>query len=150
MLGTAVDLTTSVTGVFTKPISEYRQDRDGRAYEDASAEVSRNAEHASNSTSKSENATSVICPPSAGSDCKGISAGRMTGSSAMSLVGFVPKALKGMTVDIPLALTEGLRACLDTMVTPQLLLRYYLGGTSTPGLVGAQLVKRDGISLVTV
>ncbi|EEY18375.1 conserved hypothetical protein [Verticillium alfalfae VaMs.102] len=37
-------------------------------------------------------------------------AGKMVGASAKSIGGIAPTALKGMVVDIPLALTEGLRA----------------------------------------
>jgi hypothetical protein len=40
---------------------------------------------------------------------KGISAGQLAGASGKSLAMFAPKALKGMTADIPLALTEGLK-----------------------------------------
>lgn len=40
---------------------------------------------------------------------KPISAGQLAGASGKSIAMFAPKALKGMTVDIPLALTDGLK-----------------------------------------
>jgi hypothetical protein len=40
---------------------------------------------------------------------KPISVGKLAGASGMSIATFAPKAIKGMMVDIPLALTEGLK-----------------------------------------
>ncbi|KAH7349176.1 hypothetical protein BKA66DRAFT_447158 [Pyrenochaeta sp. MPI-SDFR-AT-0127] len=115
VLGTAVDLTTSVTGVFTKPITEYRDDRDRRAYEESNAEALETDKAKSDQTSqaKSEsksNGASVLTSGSGTiSKRKAISAGQLAGASGLSIAKFAPKALKGMTVDIPLALTEGLK-----------------------------------------
>ncbi|KAK7177329.1 UDP-glucose,sterol transferase [Paraphaeosphaeria sporulosa] len=95
VLGTAVDLTTSVTGVFTKPITEYRDDRDRRAYEQANMEALEAANNKAHSAGPSES--------------KSDDASRLAGASGMSIAMFAPKALKGMTVDIPLAPAEGLK-----------------------------------------
>jgi hypothetical protein len=97
-----VDLTTSVTGVFTKPYTEYRDDRDRRAYEESNTEalveISDQRKLASDTASVH---SSVKRKP--------VSAGQMAGASGKSIAMFAPKALKGMTVDIPMALTDGLK-----------------------------------------
>lgn len=113
VVGTAVDLTTSVTGVFTKPITEYRDDRDRREYEESRAESSKVASTNKDSTDATPSRSSTVSAISATSDPtskrKGVSAGHLAGASGKSIAMFAPKALKGMMADIPLALTEGLK-----------------------------------------
>ncbi|KAH7138489.1 hypothetical protein B0J11DRAFT_16631 [Dendryphion nanum] len=112
VLGTAVDLTTSVTGVFTKPMTEYRDDRKRRAYEESKAESSKSAKEKDDITNEdksNDDGSSVKMGTSDTSTKKKMSAGQLAGASGMSIAMFAPKALKGMTVDIPLALTDGLK-----------------------------------------
>jgi hypothetical protein len=104
VLSTAVDLGTSVTGVFTKPYTEYRDDRDRRAYEESNREALEAVVPTNGHKIESE---SVSIRSS--TKRKPISAGQLAGASGMSIAMFAPKALKGMTVDIPLALTDGLK-----------------------------------------
>lgn len=108
VLSTAVDLGTSVTGIFTEPYTEYRDDRDRRAYDESTMSASRAAKHQTDTTSehgKITNSSSVISVTKR----KPISAGQMASASGKSIAMFAPKALKGMTVDIPLAITDGLK-----------------------------------------
>ncbi|KAF2621128.1 glycosyltransferase family 1 protein [Macroventuria anomochaeta] len=109
VLSTAVDLTSGVTGLFTKPITEYRDDRDRRAYEESNAESSKAANTKNNPTKSNSDSASVMTSASGTKKREPISAGRLAGASGMSIAMAAPKALKGMTVDIPLALTEGLK-----------------------------------------
>lgn len=115
MMATATDLTGSVTGVFTKPVEEWRYDRRQRVgalrKQSNSATVHRHR--------KGELGGGIPEPhTSAESEPAGINrsthqgslAGRMAGASAKSIGNFVPTALKGMMVDVPLAITEGLRS----------------------------------------
>ncbi|XPS77336.1 hypothetical protein M3J09_009362 [Ascochyta lentis] len=107
-LGTAVDLGSSVTGVFTKPYTEYRDDRDRRAYEESNIEALKVANIDTKTADKGKvDSDDPSIHPS--TRRKPISAGRLAGASGMSIAMFAPKALKGMTVDIPLALTDGLK-----------------------------------------
>lgn len=105
VLGTAVDLGTSVTGVFTKPYTEYRDDRDRRAYEESTTSANRSHGKPSDEQNNSSDGDSV----SSATRRKPVSAGQMASASGQSLAMFAPKALKGMTVDIPLAITDGLK-----------------------------------------
>lgn len=107
-MSTAVDLGTSVTGIFTKPYTEYRDDRDRRAYEDSTLEAS-NASAGQNVTVTENKETSDGFSIHSATRRKPISAGQLAGASGMSIAMFAPKALKGMTVDLPLALTDGLK-----------------------------------------
>ncbi|KAL1794573.1 hypothetical protein ACET3X_006389 [Alternaria dauci] len=113
VLGTSVELASCVTGIFTKPITEYRDDRDWRAYEDAKLEAAEASSSSANRTNKSEllsdSASAVSSTNSVVAKRKPISAGQLAGASGASIAMFAPKALKGMTVDIPLAITDGLK-----------------------------------------
>jgi hypothetical protein len=108
VLSTAVDLGTSVTGIFTKPYTEYRDDRDRRAYEESTMEASKASKAQAAPVKNTENMSDTSSTRSE-TKRKPISAGRLAGASGMSIAMFAPKALKGMTVDIPLALTDGLK-----------------------------------------
>jgi hypothetical protein len=110
-LGTAIDLGTSVTGIFTKPYTEYRDDRDRRAYE----ESIREAPSASDSVDVSAKHNQVTPDSSSvhsatlATKRKPISAGQMAGASGKSFAMFAPKATKAMLADIPMAITDGLK-----------------------------------------
>lgn len=102
-----------MSGVFTKPITEYRDDRDRRAYEESNARTSETAKTKNDETveldSNPDCASDLTSASGAKSQRKAVSAGHLAGASGMSIAMFAPRALKGMTVDIPLALTEGLK-----------------------------------------
>ncbi|KAM0645103.1 hypothetical protein ACHAQF_001067 [Verticillium nonalfalfae] len=100
VMGTAVDMTGSITGMVTKPVDEYKAHQYRKEQERKRlAAASDTASVKSAATDRSASATKS---PSL--------AGKMVGASAKSIGGIAPTALKGMVVDIPLALTEGLRA----------------------------------------
>ncbi|KAI9371602.1 UDP-Glycosyltransferase/glycogen phosphorylase [Aspergillus egyptiacus] len=125
VMGTATDLAASVLGTFYKPAQELRDHYESRK--------GCPSDSISNQTAKQSTGNPSVKDPPAnqlpqrigthGSDIstetatlkarpdhgRGGLVGRMAGASAKSLGSFVPTALKGMTVDIPLALTEGLR-----------------------------------------
>ncbi|CAN9376993.1 unnamed protein product [Alternaria alternata] len=113
VLATSVDLASCVTGVFTKPITEYRDDRDRRAYEESKLEASgasnTSANHIDQSAPMSDSASAETSASSVVPKRKAISAGQLAGASGASIGMFAPKALKGMMVDIPLAITDGLK-----------------------------------------
>lgn len=107
VLSTAFDLGTSVTNVFTKPYTEYRDDRDWREYQESTQETS-SAASVLNVPAKESGGSSFHSATSA-TKRKPISAGRMAGASGKSIAMSAPKATKGMLVDIPMALTDGLK-----------------------------------------
>ncbi|CAH0027346.1 unnamed protein product [Clonostachys rhizophaga] len=107
VMGTATDMAGSVTGMVTKPIEEYRdaqrrwaresqrrQDRD-----DAADQANRSSGDRSMSSAGQQ---AQMKQPSV--------VGKMVAASAKSIGGIAPTATKGMLVDFPLALTEGLRS----------------------------------------
>ena len=108
VLSTAVDLGTSVTGIFTRPYTEYRHDRDRHAYEESKLSASQ-ATRSEVSPSNERDKTTDISNLSSATKRKPVSAGQMAGASGKSLMMFAPKAVKGMTFDIPLAFADGLK-----------------------------------------
>ncbi|KAF3037671.1 hypothetical protein E8E12_007149 [Didymella heteroderae] len=107
VMSTAVDLGTSVTGIFTKPYTDYRNDRDWRAYQDCIRDIS-SASNSLGLPAKDSDNSSIHSATSA-TKRKPVSAGQMAGASGKSIAMFAPKATKGMLVDIPMALTDGLK-----------------------------------------
>lgn len=128
---TTTDLTSSLLGTFYKPVQEYQnhherckdQSRVSRSSQ-ASLPATGNSSvrSISKDSEKGKGAAGTGVDSSNNSTLTGGSTskqqseqgggklfGRMAGASAKSLGSFAPTALKGMTVDIPLALTEGLR-----------------------------------------
>ena len=130
-MGTTTDLTASILGLFYKPFEEYQDYQVSHRERPLSSTSSQAAKrpisssstgnralqttneeadyrlNPTNSIFSTANASSVSeRPPSRHG--AGL-AGRMAGASMKSLANFVPTALKGMTVDIPLAMTEGMR-----------------------------------------
>lgn len=104
VMATAVDMTGSITGMVTKPIEEYRdeQRRRARDHELQSRGLAAVSDERSSAASVKSSESSTEKRPSL--------AGKMAGASAKSIGLLGPSAAKGMLVDIPLALTEGLRA----------------------------------------
>ncbi|KAL2006865.1 hypothetical protein VTN00DRAFT_9533 [Thermoascus crustaceus] len=129
VMGTATDLTASILGTFYKPVQELQHYHESRKDRPSSSMSSRSTQRFASDLSAANMSTNHEELPyrtgAASSNCSTKSAastlkspsghgggrlfGRMAGASAKSLGAFVPTALKGMTVDIPLALTEGLR-----------------------------------------
>ncbi|KAL2846895.1 UDP-Glycosyltransferase/glycogen phosphorylase [Aspergillus pseudoustus] len=136
VMRTATDLTGSLLGTFYKPVQVYQDHHERR--KDQRPSSSRTSSQAfshrptsSSSSSSSDMSTSKNLEKGkttagAGVGAEGSSSdttkprskqdggggklfARMAGASAKSLGSFAPTALKGMTVDIPLAMTEGLR-----------------------------------------
>lgn len=104
-------MTGSITGMITKPIETYQDERRRRAWEVekqrrdmAGGEISRDTPF--------DDRLSVISNTSGKStgEKKSSMAGRMVGASAKSVGMIGTAATKGMLVDIPLAITEGMRS----------------------------------------
>ncbi|KAE8391649.1 hypothetical protein BDV23DRAFT_182237 [Aspergillus alliaceus] len=128
-MATTTDLTTSILVTFYKPIQEfqdYHERRKDRPSSSRSHQALQWPERKLSVRSMSTNdemeplglnsANSIGSITTTASDFKNRSDlgggrlfGRMAGASAKSLGSFVPTALKGLAVDIPLALTEGFR-----------------------------------------
>jgi hypothetical protein len=122
-MGTTTELLDSVLGTFYKPFEEYKNyqvsHRDQPLVSASSQAVQRPTTSSTDKRSLkpsqegADDAKSIVTMESTSSASsrshRARLAGRMAGSSAKSLANFVPTALKGMTVDIPLAMTEGLR-----------------------------------------
>jgi UDP:flavonoid glycosyltransferase YjiC (YdhE family) len=123
LMGTTTELLDSVLGTFYKPFEEYKNyqvsHRDQPLVSASSQAVQRPTTSSTDKRSLkpsqegADDAKSIVTMESTSSASsrshRARLAGRMAGSSAKSLANFVPTALKGMTVDIPLAMTEGLR-----------------------------------------
>lgn len=119
---TTIDLTGSLLGTFYRPVQEYQYYHRGHKDRHSSS-MSIQASHMPTSSSSVESTPTNIVKEKVAADAgpgssntkpqsdqgRGKLFARMAGASAKSLGSFVPTALKGMTVDIPLALTEGLR-----------------------------------------
>lgn len=111
-MSTAVDMGGCVTGMVSKPIWEYHEEkrRQARAEQLQEFVESRRkplsdvtSERASVRTGRSSKyRRDAHKHPSAGA--------KAAAAGAKSIASIAPRALKGMTSDIPLALTEGLRA----------------------------------------
>ncbi|EJP63533.1 sterol glucosyltransferase [Beauveria bassiana ARSEF 2860] len=120
VMATTVDLTGSVTGIFTKPVKEWRNDRRQRArdLQNLESENSSSVMHHGHSQDQKgqtsldgrSSSDSNLAASTKFSKKQGSLAGRMAGASAKSIGNFAPTALKGMLVDIPLAITEGLNS----------------------------------------
>lgn len=99
--------------MFTKPITEYRDDRDRRIYEQSNVESSKIGDKKNDprteSAAKPDDASTTTHESDTSSQRKAVSVGHLAGASGKSIAMFAPRALKGMTVDIPLAFTEGLK-----------------------------------------
>ncbi|KAJ5813241.1 hypothetical protein N7447_010264 [Penicillium robsamsonii] len=122
IMSTTTELLDSVLGVFYKPFEEYKDYQVShrvRPLTSASSQVMHRPTSSSIgncSLQKTQQgagdtkSTVSIESTSSGSEYhRARLVGRMAGASVKSLANFVPTALKGMTVDIPLAMTEGMR-----------------------------------------
>jgi hypothetical protein len=119
-MATAVDMTDSITGMVTKPVEEYRHGRRRRERERKREQSAQNSSHAPPQTnnpraSPTPSQTSSTIGTTSTDDCSTKQthrslAGTAAVASAKSISMIAPIAAKGMLVDIPLAITEGLRA----------------------------------------
>ncbi|KAM5341552.1 hypothetical protein ACJ41O_014583 [Fusarium nematophilum] len=112
VMATATGMAGSITGIVTKPVEEYRDEQQRRARElkrtQAQAPATMQEKAGDSGASIADRASGDSARPR--SEHSGSLAGRMAASSAKSIGKVGPTALKGMVVDIPLALTEGLKA----------------------------------------
>ncbi|KAI6758011.1 hypothetical protein HG531_003836 [Fusarium graminearum] len=106
VMATATDMATGITGIVTRPVDEYRYEQHLRNLELKQAQVQNQSSDGKTSLS-SRPSSDTLRPSTARSHSL---AGRMAGASAKSIGMIGPAALKGMMVDIPLALTEGLKS----------------------------------------
>ena len=107
-MATTMDLTGCITGMVTKPVQAYgderrRQDRADKL--DAMIDSQRLAEP----DHKSSSASIRTGPSGRSRESRTSPGGQAALASVKSIGNFAPTALKGMTVDIPMAITEGLR-----------------------------------------
>ncbi|OJJ01775.1 hypothetical protein ASPVEDRAFT_71789 [Aspergillus versicolor CBS 583.65] len=122
LIRTTTDLTGSLLGTFYKPVQEYQdyhEHRKDQRVSSRSSQVSHRPTSSASFGSTSKDLEKEKVAAGAGTESSnttprsnqggGRLVARVAGASAKSLGSFVPTALKGMTVDIPLALTEGLR-----------------------------------------
>lgn len=120
VIATTTELAGSVTGVFTKPVEEYRNVRQQRARElkrlaaQSPATTSQASYHETGgSTHNIGGRISTDSSPARSTKSPYHShsiVGKMAGASAKSIASFAPTALKGMVADIPLAITEGMKS----------------------------------------
>lgn len=111
IMATTFDMTGSITGMVTKPIEEYQNEKrrrvrqmeneesdggSGRVIGDEFLDDRLSVTPGSSGKSKGKNKSSM--------------AGQVMGASAKSVGMIGPTAAKGMLVDIPLAITEGMRS----------------------------------------
>ncbi|KAF2021850.1 glycosyltransferase family 1 protein [Aaosphaeria arxii CBS 175.79] len=107
---TSYDMATSITGMVTKPVERVQYEQRRRAREGAAAASDTSQNHSQPSMHSSR--TSIHSADSANSKPTSSDRPSRTGTalkaSAKSIGGIVPVATKGMLVDIPLAITDGL------------------------------------------
>ncbi|SCV51610.1 probable sterol glucosyltransferase [Fusarium fujikuroi] len=112
VMATATGMVGNITGIFTKPIEEYRDDHKRRAGE-LKYTQGRGSPYLQERSSDKDHisverlSNDSVRPRSAHS---GHLAGRMAGASAKSAGKIGQTATKGMLVDFPLAITEGLKS----------------------------------------
>lgn len=105
-MATTVDMTGSITGMVTKPIGKYHDEKQRRARE------LHNGSGAVSQDGTLDDRLSITSANSGNSKGKERSsmAGQVVGASAKSVGMIGTTAAKGMLVDIPLAITEGMRS----------------------------------------
>jgi hypothetical protein len=108
LTGTLVDITGCLTGMVTEPIRVYGEERRQQAQNSASSAslISRQLEESD--TPKSSSASMHTVNSMKSRDKRPSAGGKAAMASAKSLAWLAPKAIKGVTLDMPLALAEGL------------------------------------------
>ncbi|KAH6691488.1 hypothetical protein F5X68DRAFT_267652 [Plectosphaerella plurivora] len=111
VMATAVDMADSITGMVTKPVEEYHYEKRRRERaQKREAHASGSATPRSSVGGQQDTDKLSVTGSEHGSKKQGSMAGKVAGASAKSIGMLGPTAAKGMLVDIPLAITEGLRA----------------------------------------
>ncbi|KAH6840590.1 hypothetical protein B0I37DRAFT_347054 [Chaetomium sp. MPI-CAGE-AT-0009] len=115
VMATAVDMTDSITGLVTKPVDEYRQELRRREREQK-RELTRQGTRSDDtlgvdgrSSPAGSHTSGVASTDDSGKRNPRSMAGTVAGASAKSIGMLAPTAAKGMLVDIPLAITEGMK-----------------------------------------
>ncbi|SPJ82351.1 probable sterol glucosyltransferase [Fusarium torulosum] len=106
VIGTATGVAGSFTGIVTKPVEEYREEHKRRVGELKESQSQTGLDDRGSASPDNLSATSTR--PGGGSS--GALAGKMAAASAKSVGKIAQTATKGMLVDFPLALAEGLRS----------------------------------------
>ena len=112
VMSTAVDMADSVTGMVTKPVDEYKHEQ-RRRERDQKRQISRQRNHHESFDKNGRTASRLSKAASMddlGKRMPRSIAGTVAGASAKSISMLAPTAAKGMLVDIPLAITEGMKA----------------------------------------
>jgi hypothetical protein len=111
-MSTAADMAGGITGMATRPVEEYHEGkrRQARAAELQKFIEKRQQALCNTSSDKASIRTGRSGISSRSANKKPSMGGNATAASAKSIGSVAPRALKGMMVDIPLALTEGLNA----------------------------------------
>jgi hypothetical protein len=111
-MATATGMAGSITGIVTKPVEEYRDEHRRRVIELKRAQAQIPPTIHEKAGDGDRLSMSRLSNDSARprSEHSGTLAGRMAGASAKSAGRIGQTAAKGMLVDIPLALTEGLKS----------------------------------------
>ncbi|KAM0554892.1 hypothetical protein ACHAPJ_006627 [Fusarium lateritium] len=112
VLGTATEMAGSITGIVSKPVDQYRDEKQRRARELKRAQtmippITQERKGNVGQLTGARQSDDSLRPRS---EHSGSLAGRIAGASAKSVGMMGPLALKGMMVDFPLALTEGLKS----------------------------------------
>ncbi|KAM0226576.1 hypothetical protein ACHAQD_000500 [Fusarium lateritium] len=106
VIGIATDVAGSVTGIVTKPVEEYRDEHKRRAHKLKGPQSQNELDEKGSPSPDSLSVTSSR----PGSGNSGALAGKMAAASAKSAGKIAQTATKGVLVDFPLALAEGLRS----------------------------------------
>lgn len=122
VIRTTTELLDSILGLFYTPFEEYKDYQASHRVWPLTSTSSQAVERPTSSSTGNRSIRTtqeevedrkIMVSPANSSSVSGNHgsrlAGRMAGVSMKSLANFVPTALQGMTVDIPLAMTEGMR-----------------------------------------
>jgi len=108
LTGTLVDITGCLTGMVTEPIRVYGEERRQQARDDAdTASVDSQQVYKADKLNKSSASINTVTSTKS-RDKRPSAGGKAAMASAKSLAWLAPKAIKGFTLDMPLALAEGL------------------------------------------
>lgn len=117
VMATAVDMTQSITGMVTKPMDEYRHEQRRRERERKRELARQSSAHHDTleagdgrSSPTGSHTSAATSTDDSGRPKPRSMAGAVAGASAKSIGMLGPTAAKGMLVDFPLALTEGLKS----------------------------------------
>jgi hypothetical protein len=107
LTATLVDITGCLTGMVTEPIRVYGEERRQQAQASASNTSIRSQQSEQVSNLRNSSASIHTVASTTSRDKRPSTGGKAAIASAKSLAWLAPKAIKGLTLDIPLALAEG-------------------------------------------